>query len=122
MSKVIETVIENDKLTYQITTEAGEGGTISGSDQNPYETVRHGENSVKDIVITPNPNYEIKTIYVNDEPIEIPEAGENGVVTLDKFTNVTENKHIEVTYALTSNKFTISKMLLNYLMILFQFN
>ena len=95
---VVSVGLTNEKITYQITTEAGEGGTISGSDQNPYETVRHGENSVKDIVITPNPNYEIKAIYVNDEPIEIPEAGENGVVTLDKFTNVTENIHVRVEF------------------------
>ncbi len=95
---VVSVGLTNEKITYQITTEAGEGGTISGSDQNPYETVRHGENSVKDIVITPNPNYEIKAIYVNDEPIEIPEAGENGVVTLDKFTNVTKNINVRVEF------------------------
>ena len=90
--------LTNTKIKYNITTEAGEGGTISGSEENPYEIVGYGENSTKDIVITPNPNYEIKTIYVNDEPTEIPTLGPDGTVTLDKFTNVTENIHVRVEF------------------------
>ena len=90
--------LTNTKIKYNITTEAGEGGTISGSEENPYEIVGYGENSTKDIVITPNPNYEIKTIYVNDEPTEIPTLGPDGTVTLDKFTNVIENIHVRVEF------------------------
>ena len=112
--EVQELTVENNRKEYQITTDVKEingvkGGSISGEDENPYETVKYGDSSTKEIVMTPDNGYEIIGITVNGK--EYPfKANADGTYTMPAFTNVTENKHIEVTYALTSNKFTISKI------------
>ena len=91
-------VVEFKKIEYKITTEVeGDGGQISGEGDNPYETVAHGENSIKDIICTPDYGYRIESITVNGEPIEFsPDEEDN--YTLDKFINMTEDKHIIVKY------------------------
>ena len=112
--EVQELTVENNRKEYQITTNVKEingvkGGSITGEDENPYETVKYGDSSTKEIVMTPDNGYEIIGITVNGK--EYPfKANTDGTYTMPAFTNVTENKHIEVTYALTSNKFTISKI------------
>lgn len=91
-------VVEFKKIEYKITTEVdGEGGSISGQGDSPYETVVHGENSIKDIVCTPEYGYKIESITVNGETIEFT-PNEDGTYTLDKFINMTEDKHIVVKY------------------------
>ena len=91
-------VVEFKKIEHKITTEVlGVGGTISGQGDNPYESVAHGENSIKDIICTPENGYRIESITVNEEPIEFTE-NEDGTYTLDKFINMTEDKHIIVRY------------------------
>ena len=94
--------IENHKKEYKITTDVdGVGGTISGqgsTNDNPYETVEDGGDSTKDIVITPEPGYKVLEITVNGEKIEfIPE--EDGSVILDKFINMTSDKHVVVQFS-----------------------
>ena len=96
--------IENHKKEYKITTDVeGEGGTISGqgsTNDNPYETVEDGGDSTKDIVITPEPGYKVLEITVNGEKIEfIPE--EDGSVILNKFVNMTSDKHVVVKFSNT---------------------
>ena len=93
-----EKVYVERENSHKITTEVeGTGGTISGQGDNPYETVVHGENSIKDIVCTPDYGYRIESITVNGEAIEFTE-NEDGTYTLDKFINMTEDKHIIVRY------------------------
>ena len=99
-----ELIIENYKKEYKITTEVeGEGGSISGqesTEENPYEIVKHGEDSTKDIVVTPEEGYKILKITVNGEEIDfVPE--EDGSVILDKFTNMTSDKHVVVQFSNT---------------------
>ena len=96
--------IENYKKEYKITTEVeGEGGSISGqgsTEENPYEIVKHGEDSTKEIVITPDAGYKVLKITVNGEEINfVPE--EYGSVILDKFTNMTSDKHVVVQFSNT---------------------
>ena len=96
--------IKNYKKEYSITTEVeGSGGSISGQGStldNPYEIVKYGEDSTKDIIATPEPGYKILKITVNGEEINfVPE--ENGSVILDKFTNMTSDKHIVVQFSNT---------------------
>ena len=62
------------------------------------ETVKHGETSVEDVVITPNEGYEISKITVNGEEIEIS-PDENGNYTLPKFENVTGNVNVEIEFS-----------------------
>ena len=90
---------ENSKKEYKITTEVeGTGGKISGQNQNPYERVRHGEDSVKDLIITPNSGYKVVKITINGQEISyIP--NEDGIVELDKFINMTSDKHIVVSFS-----------------------
>lgn len=81
--------------TFEITGDAGVGGIIEGAD----ETVRYGEDSVNDIVITPDIGKKVDTIEING--VELEDYVENKttrVVQLDKFINVTEDKEIEVTF------------------------
>ena len=97
-----ELTIENYKKEYKITTDVdGVGGTISGQGStadNPYEVVEDGEDSTKDIVITPDEGYKVLKITVNGENIEfVPEA--NGTVILNKFINMTSDKHVVVQFS-----------------------
>lgn len=88
-------VEEYDQTNILGDTEHIKGGNISGEDEAPYETVKHSENSVKDIIITPEDKYEVKRITINDTPIAFtPQT--NGTVIVSKFTNMTEDKHIVV--------------------------
>ena len=100
--KAKEVKVTTEVKTHKETNEMGEevdvkGGSISGENQNPYETVIYGEDSQNDIVATPDENYQVKEIWVNDEPVEFtPES--DGTVKLNKFTNMTEDKHVVVEF------------------------
>ena len=81
--------------TFEITGEAGAGGSISSVD----ETVRYGEDSTKTITITPDIGNRVQEIRVNNQVVSnYTENQTTRVVTLPVFTNVTENKHITVTF------------------------
>lgn len=76
---------------YNITVDViGGVGTITGT-----ELVASGNDSKEDIIIKPNQGYEINKILVNGEEINVTNKDE---MTLDKFTNVKENKNIEVEF------------------------
>lgn len=91
--------VENKKMQYVITGRVeGEGGTIVIGANKPNETVKHGENSIEDIVITPEENYQIKTITINGENYEFtPEI--DGSYIMPKFENVQQDKNIVVTFS-----------------------
>ena len=98
--------ITNTIIKHKITTEVnGQGGTISGENEDPYEEVNHKGNSVKDVVITPEPGYKIKNITINDEPQDLPEDAFSEY-TLDKFEEMTEDKHIVVEFELVEHVIT----------------
>ena len=112
--EVQELTIENSRKEFKITTEVKEidgvkGGTISGEEQIPYETVKYGETSTQEIKMTPEENYEIIGITVNGKEWPFEELSD-GTYTMPQFTNMTEDKHVEVTYALKDNKLTINKV------------
>ncbi len=96
--KAIEgNTITNSIKKYKITTEVvGEGGTISGQNDSPYEEVTYGGESKKEIVITPEEGYKISKIRINGEEIEFIPSGEEFV--LENFVNVREDKNIEVEF------------------------
>ena len=111
---VEELVVENKRKEFKITTDVNEidnikGGNISGEDWTPYEKVKYGDNGTKEIVMTPDENYEIIGITINGE--EYPfEVNEDGSYSMPLFENITEDKHIEVTYSYKENKITINKI------------
>ena len=112
--EIQELTVENSRKEFKITTDVKEidnvkGGAISGEDSKPYEIVKYGDSSTKEIVMTPDENYEIIGITVNGEEWSFEES-EEGTYTMPQFDNVTEDKHIEVTYALKDNKLTINKV------------
>ena len=100
--KAKEVNITTEVKTHKETNEYGEevdvkGGSISGENEDPYETVIYGEDSQKDIIATPDENYQVKEILVNGEPVEFtPES--DGTVKLNKFTDMTEDKNVVVEF------------------------
>ena len=112
--EVQELEIENKLKEFKITTDVNEidntkGGSISGEDEKPYETVKYGNNSKQEIKMIPDKNYEIIGITINGEDYNFT-VDEDGSYTMPALTNITENKHIVVTYALKNNKITINKI------------
>lgn len=104
-----EIEVANELKKYEITTEIDEnsdgertGGTITGDatstpNINLVEEVKHGYDSTREIVITPDTNYSIYSIIVNGEEYEfIP--GNNGIVTIPIFENVTQDYHVRVIF------------------------
>ena len=86
------------KITYNITTKVeGVGGNITGEGEAIYESVDKGEDSKKDIIVSPNVGYRVASITVNGEPIEFTEE-KNHTVILNKFINMQENKEVVVTF------------------------
>ena len=85
-------------IQFNITTKVeGTGGNISGEGQDVYESVDKGEDSKKDIIVSPNVGYRVNTITVNGEPISFEEET-NHTVILDKFINMQEDKEVIVTF------------------------
>ena len=75
----------------------GVGGNISGEGQDVYESVDKGQDSKKNIIVSPNVGYRVATITVNGEPITFEEE-ENHTVILNKFINMQEDKEVIVTF------------------------
>ena len=107
--KVQNIMVNNYKKQYYIVTSViGNGGTISGQNQSPYEEVTIHEDSKKEIIAVPNVGYAISSITINGKEISyIPR--EDGTVILDKFINMSEDKYIIVTFLPEEEFFTISK-------------
>ena len=100
--EIQELTVENDIKSLKITTDVkiidGEkGGQISGEDETPYEVVKYGENSTQEIQIIPDSGYKIVEITVNGEEYTF-EANTDGSYTMPLYTNMTEDKHIVVTF------------------------
>ena len=112
--EIQELEVENIRKEYKITTDVKEidnikGGSISGEDEKPYERVKYGDTSMQEIKMVPDENYEIIGITINGEEYQFT-ANEDGSYTMPAFTNMTEDKYVEVTYALKANKITINKI------------
>ena len=112
--EVQELQVENKRKEFKITTDVNEidgvkGGSISGEDVSAYEKVKYGDSSTKEIKMVPDENYEIIGITVNGNEYKFTKNAD-GSYTMPMFTNMTENKHIVVTYSLKDNKITINKV------------
>ena len=86
-----------NKVTNMVEEQEVKGGTISGENEAPYETVTVKEDSVKDLIITPDEGFSVKTITINGEDVEF-EPDENNIVTLPKFIQMRSNKNIQVEF------------------------
>lgn len=73
------------------------GGTISGEDEQPYEIVKHGENSQKPLIATPDIGYKVSTITINGNQVQFT-VKTDGTVELPQFENMTEDKEIIVSF------------------------
>lgn len=71
------------------------GGTISGEDETPYETVFRGATSENEITMKADKYYRIVSVTVNGEEVEI--VDEKGF-TLDQFEDVQQDIHVVVKY------------------------
>ena len=109
-----ELEVKNERKKFKITTDVQEidgikGGMITGEDATPYEKVKYGDSSTQEIKMIPDENYEIIGITINGKEYKFT-ANDDGSYIMPAFTNVTENKHIVVTYSLKNNKITINKV------------
>ena len=94
----IEVIYYYKLKQYNITTAVDGGhGNISGENETPYEVVEHGKESVKELKAEPQPGYKVKTITINGVNTSF-EEDENHIVYIERFKNVTEDKHIIVTF------------------------
>ena len=75
------------------------GGTISGEDESPYEKVVRSKDSIKEVKIVPDNGYRIKQVTINGQEVFVEDKiAEDGNIVLEKFTNMQEDKHIEVEF------------------------
>ena len=112
--EVQELEVTNKRKEFKITTDVNEidgikGGAISGEDRKPYENVKYGDSSTKEIKMVPDENYEIIGITVNGNEYKFTKNAD-GSYTMPQFNNITEDKHIVVTYSLKDNKIIINKV------------
>ena len=64
-----------------------------------YERVKYGDNSKKEIIMTPDKGYEIIAITVNGEK-HVFTQNEDGTYTMPVIQNITEDQYIEVSYGI----------------------
>ena len=112
----------NKRKKFNINIESNAGGSYKvangndtlyeGNDPYEVETVKYGDDTTNTITITPDVGYYVKDVKVNGKSVGY-NADEDGIVTLDKLTNVTENKNIVVTFALGSSKVIVHHYLKN---------
>lgn len=96
--KITTEVIKHDETVNGETVQV-KGGSISGENETPYELVMRGRDSTKVIKAIPDEGYKIKEITINGETYDFTDKlAEDGTVTLDQFTNVTEAKHVTVEF------------------------
>ena len=109
IQEATEITVENTIKKYNITVEnlKPEGGTIEGEN----EVVLYKGSNENSIKFIPNEGYEIVTISINEKNIMFEKA-EDGSYTIPAgfFTNVTEDKNIQVNFAATDNIFTLNKV------------
>ena len=109
-----EIVVENEIKKFNITTEVknGIGGTISGEGETPYEQVKYGNANENEIVMTPDSGYKIIQITINGENVKFGTLGEEDTYTIPSgyFENMTEDKHIVVTYTDAEKLMNIKKV------------
>ena len=112
--EVQELEVTNNRKEFKITTDVNEidsikGGSISGEDQRPYEKVKYGDSSTNEIKMIPDEGYEIIGITINGQEYQYA-ASTDGSYIMPVFADMTEDKHIVVTYSLKDNKITINKI------------
>ena len=107
-----EITIENTIKKFEITTEVeGDiGGSISGEDEEPYETVIINNANIQSIYMKPDDGYGITNITVNGEPIDyVVEEDGSYTIPAGYFEKMQEDKHIIVTYTPLEQILTINK-------------
>lgn len=117
--KITTDVIEHEELDKRlielprkeiddVKTSLVKGGTILGEDEEPYEFVKGGESSTKDIEMKPDKNYEIVMVKINGVEQDLSEiVKDDGTVKLDYFTEMNEDKHVEVQYKKVTRKIVV---------------
>lgn len=124
--------VENEVKVFKITTEVkkhtessgqvaggdidGEEGTFGGVNYSKdgiryVEKVTYGENSTKQITITPDSGYVISYITINNVEYKNFTTNEDGTVTIPIFENVTEDIHVAVEFSNTISSLEVNHYL-----------
>lgn len=111
-----ELTIENSIKKFKVTTDVNEsngvkGGSITGEDLDPFETIIYGKDSTMEIIMTPDSDYGISNITINGEKIDY-EIDDTGIYKIPGgyFKDVQEDKHIVVTYTPLDQILIINKV------------
>ena len=122
---VVELTVTNKKAKFDVTTEIGEnssgnrtGGTITGTTTSDYpgnkkfvETIEYGKSSTKDIIITPQENYQIQNIMINGKQITFEEKDDGSyTIPAGYFENTMSKNHVIVNFANSNNSIIINKV------------
>lgn len=92
------------------------GGTITGEDEMPYESVIRGNNNTKAIDIIPDYGFEIKQIKINGVSIDyinddnMTKDGKNVRIPEEYFKSMQEDKHIEVEFKRIPGKVIVKNL------------
>ena len=112
-----ELTITNDKVDYIIRTKALTGGTISGSNEVPYETVEAGDDNEKVIEATPSEGYKLTNLLINGKNIALESNADDkidfteGKLTLSPgyFSKMSENKMVTAIFS-SDNVYEFTKV------------
>lgn len=106
--KITTQVIKHDEDGAQVAGGdiTGEEGTFGGVEYSKdgiryVETVNYGEDSLQEIIITPDTGYVVSYIKINDVEYTNFSTNADGTITIPIFENVTEDKHIIVEFSNT---------------------
>lgn len=109
--------LTNKRKEYKVNVESNEGGRIviideendvvhEGEAPGLVEKIKYGDDELKTIKVVPNSGFEIKKITVNGENADIT-VNNDGSVVINKFTNVTEDKNINVIFERGMSRVTV---------------
>ncbi len=96
----VQTHMEEDENAKEPTLIEVKGGSILGEGERPYETVEYGESNKREITITPEQDYQVKTIKINERILEENEytKDEQGNITLNTIDNIKQNQEVVVEF------------------------
>ncbi len=95
----VQTHMEEDEVDKEKQIEV-RGGSILGEGDTPYETVEYGKSNEKEIEITPEEGYHVKSIKINETELTDSEytTKEDRVIKLNTINDIKENKEIVVEF------------------------
>ena len=104
-----------ERIKYNIIVTSNEGGKVTGDEEVYYKE----DSTIDNIKIEANDNYYIKSIFINDKKIDIPENQTE--LTISQFIKMTEDKNIEVIFEKVKTTVVVPNTLKKSKLVIFGF-